>query len=285
MYFSFATCLSLVVLVSIGSFSAPIARLARAVSNEGLFNKALGLAGVTDPNKFAAELANALSGDPRICDPVRQVVQALVSGESDTSGVTTIGDRAVVGAKKLLGKQNDGDAGTISALNQLSTGTYPANVKKALQDAFSNPPKTLASLQTYKYLVDTQAALQDLSTTVSRIGGNSSIVTAVGQIEPALQQVEAVIDKIGADFSVQNVLNQGGDIQNILNLLNTSGANVTTLQGLNKALQTAITQQTQVAQTAMKNLQSSAQNAAQLANEPNVIPADVFATPGPGTCQ
>jgi len=283
--FSYSSALALFLLACSVAFSAPVRRLAALVTNDGIFDKALQLADITDPTSYAAKVANELSSDPSICAPVQQLVQALIAGESDPTGVNSIGDRAIVGARKLLGFQDAGDSGLVDMLNDLATGNYTTNVKTALQQAVQNPPKTLASLQTYKYLVDAQAALQDLSTLVGQVGGNSSIVTAVSTILPSLQQVEAIIDKIGADFSVQNLLDQNVDIQNVLATLNSTSTNVTTLPDFNRALQTSITTATKTATDAMTALASSAASAASIAASSTPVIADsVFEEhPGPGT--
>jgi len=47
--------------------------------------------------------------------------QQLAQGET-AGGVTTIGDRAVAGARKMLGLQNAGTAGLVQMVNELVEG-------------------------------------------------------------------------------------------------------------------------------------------------------------------
>jgi len=285
MRLSYSSGFALFLFLSSCAFSVPVRRLAALVTSDGIFTKAFTLADITNSTAYAVKVANTLSSDPRICAPVLQILADLLAGESDTSGVNTVGDRAIVGARKLLGFQDDGDQGLVEMLSALSTADYAPNVQTAMQQAVQNPPKTLASLQTYKFLVDTQAALLDLSSTVAKVGGNSSIVTNIDNIVPALQSVEAIIDKIGADFSVQNVIDQGVDIQQVLALLQSSATNVTALADLNKSLASSITAATKTATTAMENLATAAQAAASIAaSSIPVLPDSMFAeSPGPGT--
>ncbi|KAH7105123.1 hypothetical protein BKA62DRAFT_614162 [Auriculariales sp. MPI-PUGE-AT-0066] len=273
---------ALFLLASTIVFSRPIRRLAAVVTNDGIFDKALALASITDPVAFGVKFANTLSSDPRICAPVQQLVTSLLDGENQ-GGVNSIGDRAIVGARKLLGLEAQGEAGLVTVLNGLLDGSYPPNVKAALQKAIQNPTKTLASLQTYKYLVDTQVALNDLATTTQNIGGNNTIVTAIDEnIKPALQSVESIIDKIGADFSVGNVVSQGEDIQQILAQLNSSAQAIAGLRGANGALASSITSLTDTAVSNVQLLVDSASAAA--ADTPPIIPDEVFTDfPGPGT--
>jgi len=278
---SSATALGL--LLGSAAFSAPVRRLASIVTSDGLFQQAIAASNITDMTSFANTIANTLSSDPSICAPVQQLLQALIAGESDAGGVNSIGDRAIVGARKLLGLTN---APLSDVLNDLATGTYQPNVLTAMQQAVQNPAKTIASLQTYKFLVDTQSALLNLTTTVTNIGGNSSISQSIQDaIAPALQSVESTIDKIGADFSVQNLSEQHVDIQNILGTLSTASSNVTALEASNKMLATSITDATKTATTAMDNLVTSAKSAAAIAaSSTPVIADDVFVkSPPPGT--
>lgn len=109
-------------------FSRPIRRLAAVVTNDGIFEKALALADIADPVAYGVKFANTLSSDPRICDPVKQLVTALTDGEN-AGGVNSVGDRAIVGARKLLGLEAQGDDGLITVLTGLLDGSYPQNVK------------------------------------------------------------------------------------------------------------------------------------------------------------
>ncbi|KZV99259.1 hypothetical protein EXIGLDRAFT_725885 [Exidia glandulosa HHB12029] len=284
---SFARPAALFLIASTIAFSRPIRRLAAVVTNDGIFEKALQLADIGDPAAYGVKFANTLSSDPRICDPVQQLVTALIDGEN-AGGVNSVGDRAIVGARKLLGLESQGDAGLVTVLSGLLDGSYPPNVKTALQQAIQNPAKTIASLQTYKLLVDVQVALGDLATTTANIGGNSTIVNEVdSNLTPALQSVEAIIDKIGADFSVGNVASQGEDITQILDTLTKSSDSIAALPASNGALASSVTDATNKAIDTMQALVESAKNAAQLAQTPPVIPDEVFTDfPGPGTaCQ
>ncbi|EJD54319.1 hypothetical protein AURDEDRAFT_179507 [Auricularia subglabra TFB-10046 SS5] len=281
----FAQSAAIFLVASTIAFSRPVRRLAAFVTNDGIFDKALSLADITDPVAFGVKFANTLSSDPRICEPVQTLVNALLDGEN-AGGANSIGDRAMVGARKLLGLEAQGDAGLVTVLNGLLDGSYPPNVKTALQQAIQNPAKTIASLNAYKYLVDTQVALSDLAATTQTIGGNSSIVTEVdNNITPALQSVEAIIDKIGADFSVGNVVSQGEDINQILDQLTASSNAVAGLRTLNGALASSITAATDKATAAMQQLVDSAKDAATKAQDTApVIPDEVFTDfPGPGT--
>lgn len=272
-------------LVSTIAFSRPIRRLAAIVTNEGIFEKALALADITDPVAFGNQFANTLSSDPRICAPVQDLVAALLNGEN-AGGANSIGDRAIVGARKLLGLESEGDAGLVTVLDGLIDGSYPANVQTALQQAIQFPNKTLTSLDTYKFLVDTQVALNNLASITQNIGGNGTIVSTIETtITPALQNVEAIIDKIGSDFSVQNVVSQGVDIQSILAQLTSSADAVSGLQGMNGMLASSVESATSAAVTVMQNLVSSANAAASAAaSDTPVIPDEVFTDfPGPGT--
>jgi uncharacterized protein YjeT (DUF2065 family) len=278
----FARPAAIFLLASTIVFSRPVRRLAAVVTNDGIFEKALVLAGISDPIAFGVQFANTLSSDPRICDPVQQLVTALLSGETEV-GVNSIGDRAIVGARKLLGLAAEGDAGLVTVLNGLLDGSYPPNVKTALQKAIQNPTKTLASLQTYKYLVDTQVSLNELATTTQNIGGNGTIVKAIDEnITPVLQSVEALIDKIGSDFTVGSVASQTDDIQQILNALDASTEAISGLRGSNGALAASVTALTDTAVANMQLLVDSARAAA--APSENIIPDEVFTDfPGPGT--
>jgi len=132
----FARPAAIFLLASTIVFSRPIRRLAAVVTNDGIFEKALVLAEIGDPIAYGVRFANTLSSDPRICDPVQQLVTALMSGETE-AGVNSIGDRAIVGARKLLGLVAEGDAGLVTVFTGLLDGSYPPNVKTALQKAVS----------------------------------------------------------------------------------------------------------------------------------------------------
>lgn len=61
---------------------------------------------------------------------------ALVSGEG-APGVTTIGDRAVAGTRKLLNLQSAGTAGLVETVNELQKGPLSNQTMTALIQAVS----------------------------------------------------------------------------------------------------------------------------------------------------
>ena len=58
----------------------------------------------------------------------------LAAGES-AGGVTTIGDRAVAGARKMLGLQSAGTAGLVQMVNELVEGQLSNSTTTALIQA------------------------------------------------------------------------------------------------------------------------------------------------------
>lgn len=62
--------------------------------------------------------------------------QQLAHGET-AGGVTTIGDRAVAGARKMLNLQSAGTAGLVEMVNELVEGQLPNSTTTALIQAVS----------------------------------------------------------------------------------------------------------------------------------------------------
>lgn len=252
-------------------FSSPIPRM---LLRRGLFNEALSINQAT-ASSVAAQLTNALTNNASACQPMKDFFQLLAEGES-AGGATTVGDRAVAGARKLLGLQSAGTGGLVQMVKLMTTGKLDNQTKTALVEAFTNPPRTMASLQTYKFLVDTQSALTNMTTLINNVGGNKTALTIVNQILPVLNQVENAIDGFGAAFSVQNLVNQTQQVENIINLVEQGGKGFAPLLTSNGGLLSSVTASIQTAQTAMDNLASAAQNASDLANSPPVIPLSTF---------
>jgi hypothetical protein len=68
MHFSGSSAFSLFILLTTIAISVPIRRLAQLVTNDGVFQRALVIGGITNATTFAAQVANSLSSDPRICE-------------------------------------------------------------------------------------------------------------------------------------------------------------------------------------------------------------------------
>ena len=68
---------------------------------------------------------------------VKDFFSQLAAGE-DAGGVTTIGDRAVAGARKMLGLQNAGTAGLVQMVDELVNGGLSNSTTTALVQAVSN---------------------------------------------------------------------------------------------------------------------------------------------------
>lgn len=64
--------------------------------------------------------------------------EQLAEGET-SGGVTTIGDRAVAGARKMLGLQNAGTAGLVQMVNELIEGQLSNQTTTALVQTVSQP--------------------------------------------------------------------------------------------------------------------------------------------------
>lgn len=62
--------------------------------------------------------------------------EQLAQGES-AGGTTTIGDRAVAGARKMLGLQDSGTAGLVQMVNELVEGQLTNSTTTALIQAVS----------------------------------------------------------------------------------------------------------------------------------------------------
>ena len=79
---------------------------------------------------------------------------------------------------------------------------------------------SLASLQTFKFLLDTQAGLTNLTNGVGQLNGTglAPLESLVNQIQPVLESLEDTIDQFGADFSAQQVSNQASEYVNIRHL-------------------------------------------------------------------
>lgn len=253
-------------------FSSPIPRM---LLRRGLFDETLSLNQAT-ASSVAAQITNALTNNASACQPMKDFFQLLSDGES-AGGATTVGDRAVAGARKLLGLQSAGTGGLVQMVQILTTGKLDNQTKTALVEAFTNPPRTMASLQTYKFLVDTQSALSNMTTLINNVGGNKTAAALINnQLQPVLTQVENAIDGFGAAFSVQNLVNQTAQVENIINLVDQGGKGFAPLLSSNGGLLSSVTTSIQTAQTAMNNLASAAQNASNLANSPPVIPLSTF---------
>ena len=69
-------------------------------------------------------------------DHVKSFFEQLAQGESD-GGITTIGDRAVAGARKMLNLQSAGNAGLVQMVNELQEGTLSNQSTTALIQAVS----------------------------------------------------------------------------------------------------------------------------------------------------
>ena len=68
---------------------------------------------------------------------VKSFFEQLAQGES-AGGVTTIGDRAVAGARKMLGLQSAGTAGLVQMVNDLVSGDLSNSTTTALIQAVSD---------------------------------------------------------------------------------------------------------------------------------------------------
>jgi len=209
---------------------------------------------------------------------VKSFFLQLAAGET-AGGVTTIGDRAVAGARKMLNLQSAGTAGLVEMVNELQDGSLSNETTTALIQTLSNSARTIASLKTYKFLLDSQAALNNLTTGVNALNGSAGLapVTAlVNQIQPVLLNLENTIDQFGQDFSVQNVVDQANDITNILSLVEDGTGNVQKLKGLNSENQQTVNTLIDSAQNSMNQLAAAASEASTLANQPPDIPPAQF---------
>ncbi|KAH8119623.1 hypothetical protein DFH11DRAFT_458253 [Phellopilus nigrolimitatus] len=267
-------CLAAAILVIIPVFSTPIPRL--LLRRRGLFEETLAVTGDTT-DELAAKITNALTDDPAPCSHVKSFFQQLAAGES-AGGVTTIGDRAVAGARKMLGLQAAGMAGLTQMVNEVVEGELSNSTTIALVQALSNSARTIASLKTYKFLLDTQAGLTNLTNGIGQLNGTGlkPVQDLVSQIQPVLASLEDTIDQFGADFSVQQVSNQTSDIQKIISLVEDGNGNVQKLKGLNKENQQTVNNLIDAAQNSMNQLAAAAQEASSSANAPPDIPPEQF---------
>lgn len=265
---------SAAILIVIPVFSTPIPRM--VLRRRGLFEQTLHATGST-VDELAAKVANALTDDPRPCAHVLSFFEQLAQGEG-AGGVTTIGDRAVSGARKMLGLQNAGTSGLVQMVDELVEGQLSNQTTTALIQALSNSARTVASLKTYKFLLDTQAGLTNLTVGIGQLNGSglAPVQSLVTQIQPVLLSLEDTIDQFGQDFSVQNVVNQASDIQKILALVEDGNGNVQKLKGLNKENQNAVNQLIDAAQSSMNQLAAAAQEGSTIANSPPDIPPEQF---------
>lgn len=71
---------------------------------------------------------------------VKSFFEQLAEGEAD-GGITTIGDRAVAGARKMLNLQSAGNAGLVQMVNELQDGTLSNQSTTALIQAVSTRAK------------------------------------------------------------------------------------------------------------------------------------------------
>ncbi|THH09450.1 hypothetical protein EW145_g2016 [Phellinidium pouzarii] len=274
-------CIATAILIFIPVFSSPIPRF--LLRRRGLFEDTLQATGTTI-NQLAAEVTNALTDDPAPCAHVKSFFQQLAAGES-AGGVTTIGDRAVAGARKMLGLQSAGTAGLVQMVNELVDGTLSNSTTIALVQAVSMhldlwykdkmSEKDLVSFQTAPGLL---AGLTNLTNGVGQLNGTGlkPLQDLVNQIQPVLASLEDTIDQFGADFSSQQVANQTSDIQKIISLVEDGNGNVQKLKGLNKENQQTVNTLIDAAQDSMNQLAAAAQEASSAANAPPDIPPDQF---------
>ncbi|KAL5528056.1 hypothetical protein ACEPAF_7192 [Sanghuangporus sanghuang] len=259
-------CITSAILIIIPVFSTPIPRL--FLKRRGLFEETLQATSST-VDEIAAKIANALTDDPAPCSHVKSFFHQLAAGES-VGGTTTIGDRAVAGARKMLGLQSAGASGLVQMVNEIIDGQLSNSTTTALIQALSNSARTIASLKTYKFLLDAQTALTNLTNGVAALNGTGlkQVEDLANQIQPVLVDLEGTIDQFGADFSVQQVTNQANDIQKILSLVEDGNGNVQKLKGLNKENQHTVNNLIDAAQDSMNQLSAAAQQASALANSP-----------------
>lgn len=262
------------ILIIIPVFSTPIPRI--LLRKRGLFEDTL-QATSSSVQELAVKVTNALTDDPRPCSHIISFFNQLEAGESD-GGITTIGDRAVAGARKMLGLQSSGTSGLIQMVNEVVEGELSNSTKTALIQAFSNSARTIASLKTYKFLLDTQADIANLTTGIAALNGSglAPVRDLADNIQPVLADIENTIDQFGADFSVQEVANQASDIQKILSLVEDGNGNVQKLKGLNKENQKTVNTLIDAVQTSMNGLAAAAQEASTAANAPPDIPPEQF---------
>ncbi|KAL5484808.1 hypothetical protein ACEPAI_7450 [Sanghuangporus weigelae] len=267
-------CIASAILITIPVFSTPIPRL--FLGRRGLFEETLQATSST-VDEIAAKIANALTDDPTPCSHVKSFFRQLAAGES-VGGTTTIGDRAVAGARKMLGLQSAGTSGLVQMVNEIIDGQLSNSTTTALIQALSNSARTIASLKTYKFLLDTQVALTNLTNGVAALNGTGlkQVEELANQIQPVLVDLEGTIDRFGADFSVQQVTNQANDVQKILSLVEDGNGNVQKLKGLNKENQHTVNILIDAAQDSMNQLSAAAQQASTLANSPPDVDPSLF---------
>lgn len=143
-------CIAAAILIIIPVFSTPIPRM--VLRKRGLFQQTLEATGTT-VEELAAKVTNALTSDPRPCKSIKascvrkltsrltgshviSFFQQLAAGET-AGGVTTIGDRAVAGARKMLNLQSAGTAGLVEMVNELVEGQLSNSTTTALIQAVS----------------------------------------------------------------------------------------------------------------------------------------------------
>lgn len=265
---------SAAILIIIPVFSTPIPRM--MLGKRGLFETTMTSVNTT-PDQLAAMVTNALTDDPQPCSHVKSFFEELAAGET-AGGVTTIGDRAVAGARKMLGLQKAGVAGLVQMVNEVKDGTLSNSSTIALIQALSNSARTVASLKTYKFLLDTQSLLTNLTNTVNQQNTTElqPLVEGVAQIQPTLQSMEHTIDQFGADFSVQNLANQNADLETVLSLVKDGTTSIQNLKKLNNNNVQSINPLLDASIGAMDSLSAAATEAITLANAPPDIPPSQF---------
>jgi len=260
--------------ICIPVFSAPVSR---QFIKRSLFANAIKFSKLGDSRAVAAQIGNLIGGPPEVCTLVSYLFGKLQEGES-LGGVTTVGDRAVAGMRKMLGLQNlSGDAGVTAMMETLLSGPdrVPPKVLRALQDLVANPEKTIASLKAYKYLIDTRDSLQVLIDTTKRVDGDPSIPSTVSTVVlPIMKKMEGTIDKIGGDFSVQTFNPQ--DVTDLLSTLDGSADKIKGLRALNKSFAGAVTAQLDVIDKAFENLSTSIKTASAIPDSARKIPVEAF---------
>jgi len=221
----------------------------------GLFSDALKFSDLGSPVDLGVAVANVLKGPEQACTNAKQLFTALGEGES-VGGTDTIGDRAVAGMRRMLGTTGPDDT-----MQNILKGDLDQAHITALQTLVANPDKTLASLQSYKYLLDTQSTLNATVANVNAIGGSARIrKTVLDTLLPIMQQMEATIDKIGDDFSAQKFV--PADQDELLLLVSNSSSSIDGLQALNDSFASSTTAAIQEVQDSFKSLASSIKTAA-----------------------
>lgn len=77
---------------------------------------------------------------------MKSFFQQLAAGET-AGGVTTIGDRAVAGARKMLNLQSAGTAGLVEMVNELQDGSLSNETTTALIQTVRSGPLACSFLE------------------------------------------------------------------------------------------------------------------------------------------